>query len=172
MQKLWSALKGAKTYVVAASGLLYAGVHFFYLGDISSKDAVELALGSAGLGALRHGLSTQITAIILALGPEVLDALKKQQAAIKSVALLAMLGAGVSLSACTITSSQQRAGIAGLDTGLAAAESGAFAYASLPRCGSVAATNVCSDQGIVDQMKAKDRVAYAAIRPSGQFPRP
>jgi hypothetical protein len=102
MRNFWNALKGAKTYIVAASGLLYAGAHYFIIGDMTSQQAIELALGSAGLGALRHGLSTQMVALIQALGPEALDAIKKNAGKAGAVVLLAV-GLGASLSACTLT---------------------------------------------------------------------
>lgn len=47
---------GKKTYAVAAAGVAYA-VLSWYFGAIDQKAAVEMALGFLGLGSLRAGVS-------------------------------------------------------------------------------------------------------------------
>lgn len=49
-------LNGWKTYIVAAVGVIFAAVSYWN-GTMDFNAAVAMAIGSAGLGALRHGVS-------------------------------------------------------------------------------------------------------------------
>lgn len=71
-------ISGYKTYCIALATIGYALVHYFLLGDLSSQQCVELVLGATGLGALRHGVSTEVAALIGNIGPAILDAVKTQ----------------------------------------------------------------------------------------------
>ena len=49
-------LNGTKTYVVAATTVLYAVVSW-WAGTMDQNAAMAMILGAAGLGALRHGVA-------------------------------------------------------------------------------------------------------------------
>ena len=73
---LWTWLAGKKTYVVAALTIAFAAVEY-WAGGMTQKEAVELVLGSAGLGALRHGLTGTLESVVEGMyAPKVLDAIK------------------------------------------------------------------------------------------------
>lgn len=77
-----------------------------------------------------------------------------------TVAVLALAVAGaLMLSACTADSTA--ANVAALESALTAAERGALAYTSLPRCPQP--TPVCSDPAKVAAIKAADMTAYNAV---------
>lgn len=48
-------LNGRKSYIVAALGVLFAAWSYWH-GTMDFNSAASLVLGSAGLGALRHGV--------------------------------------------------------------------------------------------------------------------
>ena len=50
-------MNGYKTYIIAVVTIAFAGVSF-WSGTMTVDAAVALALGGAGLGALRHGVAT------------------------------------------------------------------------------------------------------------------
>lgn len=50
-------LNGWKTYAISALTILYAAAGCA-LGQLDINTAVEMAFGAAGLGALRHGVTT------------------------------------------------------------------------------------------------------------------
>lgn len=56
-----SMLNGAKTYLVALGTMAFAGLSYWH-GTMDMNAAVQMALGGAGLGALRHGISTAAVA--------------------------------------------------------------------------------------------------------------
>jgi hypothetical protein len=55
-------LSGAKTYIIAAATVLFAGLSYWQ-GTIDMNTAITLAFGASGLGALRHGISTTGSAL-------------------------------------------------------------------------------------------------------------
>lgn len=65
------------------------------------------------------------------------------------------------LAACS--SGQQQSSIAALEVGLATAETAATSYKNLPPCVTLG-SGVCSDIGVVAQLKAADNLAYTAIK--------
>lgn len=50
-------LSGYKTYIIAVLGIIYA-ISGFLTGHVDANTAIQLILGSGGLAALRHGIST------------------------------------------------------------------------------------------------------------------
>jgi hypothetical protein len=50
-------LTGYKSYIIAAVGVAFAVVSY-WSGTMDFDAAVAMALGAAGLGAIRHGIST------------------------------------------------------------------------------------------------------------------
>jgi len=57
-----SVLNGWKTYAVAILTILYAAMGCA-LGQVDAATAIEMIFGAAGLGALRHGVSTTSLAL-------------------------------------------------------------------------------------------------------------
>ena len=53
-----SAFKGWKSYAIAVAALIYAG-YGVYSGSLTPDQAIGVALGALGLGALRHGITTE-----------------------------------------------------------------------------------------------------------------
>lgn len=72
-----------------------------------------------------------------------------------------ILGAALALAACT--TGQPQATFAALEVGLTAAESAAYAYGTLPLCGSPGAPAICSSPIVVSQLVGLDAQAYAAV---------
>lgn len=56
MKNLWQKLDGYKTYAVAVATILYA-ILYYGVDQHDWGNAVSLALGASGLGALRHGVA-------------------------------------------------------------------------------------------------------------------
>lgn len=56
MQNLWNKVSGYKTYTVAIATIIY-GLVYYGFSQHDWSTAVSLVLGSAGLGALRHGVA-------------------------------------------------------------------------------------------------------------------
>ena len=54
---MWAFLQGKKTYIVAAATVVYALAEW-WAGTIDQSAAVAMILGAAGMGAIRHGIST------------------------------------------------------------------------------------------------------------------
>jgi hypothetical protein len=80
MLSVLSVLSGYKTYAIAAATIAYALVHCFLIGDMTSQQCTELVVGGAGLGALRHGISTELANLIRTIGPAVLDSFRAEVA--------------------------------------------------------------------------------------------
>ncbi len=51
-----SKISGKKTYLVVGGAIIYA-VLGWYIGDLSSQEAVKLVMGFLGLGTLRAGVA-------------------------------------------------------------------------------------------------------------------
>jgi hypothetical protein len=79
-------------------------------------------------------------------------------------ALLAMLVAGLVLTACAAAPQTARQGIYAAGSAYSAALRAAVAYASLPRCGQPASPPVCSDQTVVTQMDRGAQLAQPTVQ--------
>ena len=76
MQKFLTWLSGKKTYIVAGLTVLVAAYEF-WTGKMTEPQAIEMALGGAGLGALRHGVSGTIAGVIEKMElPKLFDMIK------------------------------------------------------------------------------------------------
>lgn len=62
MLKLWNALRGAKSYIVAAATVIYGGVEL-WSGAMTVDQAMAFIFGGSGLAALRHGMSGTVLAV-------------------------------------------------------------------------------------------------------------
>jgi hypothetical protein len=84
----WSAmtLSGAKTYLVAAGTIAYASLAYWH-GAMSLDQAVDLAVGAAGLGTLRHGLTTSTALAAERYAQIMLDEIKRQSGIQQAVTL-------------------------------------------------------------------------------------
>ena len=78
MQNLWTFLTGKKSYLIAAATLVY-GVATWYIGPRTPETdqaLIAFVSGSAGLAALRHGITTSLSPAVVsffeALAPQVL----------------------------------------------------------------------------------------------------
>lgn len=99
LSKLWSALSGTKTYLVAIATILY-GAAEWWSGAMSQDQALAFIFSGSGLAALRHGLTGSVIALAEQLLPAVLAALQQAQKPAAKALLLAVLLGGA-LAACT-----------------------------------------------------------------------
>jgi len=103
MLKMWAAIGGYKTYFVAGATVLYA-VAGLWGGTMSQDAAVAMIFGGAGLGALRHGVSSTMMQLAQKMLPLVLDALKQPGRTVSAVLLSAALAGTALLAGCGNTS--------------------------------------------------------------------
>ena len=99
MLKLFGALTGAKTYIVAGATVLY-GVVEWWSGAMTQDQALAFVFGGSGLAALRHGVAGSVIAIAEQLLPSVLKAVQQMQKPVaKGLIAEALLAGG--LAACS-----------------------------------------------------------------------
>ena len=81
------------------------------------------------------------------------------------IALFLATAASVSALVGCATTANVQANVAGLESGLTAAEHAAMAYIALPQCGTPAATTaLCSTPEMVGNIKQADTIAFNAIK--------